>query len=205
MRTPASAPACPSRAKRREELNQPLFAAIDAFEFPELHDESIAARNFYRHLSKLMAACGVKDFGMKVCGCAGTGGVCPATQDVCASCLLCVWRQQPAGPSARKRSVPTPLPVARNRLQDIYKPETQRLRRHLSAVINFAKFREEKLVAYRCVCVRTSAPSAAGAACAAASAAAALHHLVGLSSAPPRPSAMSACAPVLRALLRAAR
>lgn len=49
-----------------EELHQPLFAAIDAFEFPELHDESIAARNFYRHLAKLMAACGVKDFGMKV-------------------------------------------------------------------------------------------------------------------------------------------
>lgn len=50
----------------REELNQPLFAAIDAFEYPELHDESIAARNFYRHVSKLMLACGVKDFGMKV-------------------------------------------------------------------------------------------------------------------------------------------
>lgn len=80
----------------REELNQPLFAAIDAFEYPELHDESIAARNFYRHLSKLMLACGVKDFGMK----------------------------------------------------DIHKPESARLRRHLSAVINFAKFREEKLVAY---------------------------------------------------------
>jgi hypothetical protein len=33
-------------------------------------------------------------------------------------------------------------------LQDIHKPESARLRRHLSAVINFAKFREEKLVAY---------------------------------------------------------
>jgi hypothetical protein len=51
---------------RREELNQPLFAAIDAFEYPELHDESIAARNFFRHLAKLMSACGVKDFGIKV-------------------------------------------------------------------------------------------------------------------------------------------
>lgn len=50
----------------REELNQPLFAAIDAFEFPELHDESIAARNFFRHLAKLMSACGVKDLGIKV-------------------------------------------------------------------------------------------------------------------------------------------
>lgn len=32
--------------------------------------------------------------------------------------------------------------------QDIYKPEMPRLRRQLSAVINFAKFREEKLLAY---------------------------------------------------------
>eukprot|EP00775_Hariotina_reticulata_P004190 gene4190-4438_t len=31
---------------------------------------------------------------------------------------------------------------------DIYKPESARLRRHLSALVNFAKFREEKLVAY---------------------------------------------------------
>lgn len=43
-----------------------MFAAIDAFEYPELHDESIAARNFLRHLVKLMSACGVKDFGIKV-------------------------------------------------------------------------------------------------------------------------------------------
>lgn len=57
---------CLSHTHVREELNQPLFAAIDAFEYPELHDESIAARNFFRHLAKLMAACGVKDFGMKV-------------------------------------------------------------------------------------------------------------------------------------------
>jgi hypothetical protein len=35
-------------------------------------------------------------------------------------------------------------------LQDIHKPEPARLRRHLSALINFAKFREEKLVVYRC-------------------------------------------------------
>lgn len=50
----------------REDLNQPVFSAIDAFEFPELHDDSIATRNFFRHLSKLMASCGVKDFSMKV-------------------------------------------------------------------------------------------------------------------------------------------
>jgi hypothetical protein len=45
-------------------------------------------------------------------------------------------------------------------LQDIYKPDPQRLRRHLSAVINFAKFREEKLVAYRCALGRVDGRSA---------------------------------------------
>ena len=33
-------------------------------------------------------------------------------------------------------------------VQDICKPEPLRLRRNLSAIINFAKFREEKLVPY---------------------------------------------------------
>ena len=63
--SPTAPLCCPPSRARSEELNQPLFAAIDAFEFPELHDESIAARNFYRHLAKLMVECGVKDFGMK--------------------------------------------------------------------------------------------------------------------------------------------
>lgn len=34
------------------------------------------------------------------------------------------------------------------KFQDVYKPDSTRLRRNLSAVINFAKFREEKLVPY---------------------------------------------------------
>lgn len=33
-------------------------------------------------------------------------------------------------------------------LQDLHKPDPQRLRRNLSAIINFAKFREEKLGIY---------------------------------------------------------
>ena len=33
-------------------------------------------------------------------------------------------------------------------LQDLYKPDSNRLRRNLSGIINFAKFREEKLVPY---------------------------------------------------------
>lgn len=33
--------------------------------------------------------------------------------------------------------------------QDVFKPEPPRLRRHLSAIINFAKFREEKALAFQ--------------------------------------------------------
>jgi hypothetical protein len=33
--------------------------------------------------------------------------------------------------------------------QDVFKPEPTRLRRHLSAVVNFAKFREEKALAFQ--------------------------------------------------------
>lgn len=45
---------------------QPVFTAMDAFEFPELHDESISANNFFRQLSKLLSASGVKDFSWRV-------------------------------------------------------------------------------------------------------------------------------------------
>jgi kinetochore protein Nuf2 len=89
-------PPNPPNNHNSEELNQPVFAAIDAFEWPELHDASVAARNLHRALRRLLAAAGCRDFG----------------------------------------------------LRDVYKPEPVRLRRQLSAVVNFAKFREEKLQAY---------------------------------------------------------
>ena len=42
-----------------------MFSAIDALEFPELHDESIPAVAFQRHLGRLLAAAGVRDFSLK--------------------------------------------------------------------------------------------------------------------------------------------
>ena len=78
----------------REEMQQPVFNAIDALEFPELHDESIASITFIKSISKLMRASGIQDFSI---------------------------------------------------VKDLYKPEHPRLKRNLSAIINFAKFREEKL------------------------------------------------------------
>ena len=43
---------------------------------------------------------------------------------------------------------------AHTHTQDIFKPEPPRLRRHLSAIINFAKFREEKALAFQELQVR---------------------------------------------------
>lgn len=43
-----------------------MFMAIDTLEYPELHDESIAAMALVKALNKLMVAAGVKDFTLKV-------------------------------------------------------------------------------------------------------------------------------------------
>ena len=50
----------------REELQQPVFGAIDALEFPELHEDSIGTMAFSRSLCKLMEAAGVADFSFHV-------------------------------------------------------------------------------------------------------------------------------------------
>ena len=47
-------------------MQQPIFAAIDVLEYPELHDESIPFFAFFRHLERLFAAAGVKDFTLQV-------------------------------------------------------------------------------------------------------------------------------------------
>lgn len=54
----------------------------------------------------------------------------------CAFAAHCAW------PARCPRASGLPWP------QDLYKPEGPRLRKHLSAILNFAMFREEKLAAY---------------------------------------------------------
>ncbi|KAK9864138.1 hypothetical protein WJX84_002045 [Apatococcus fuscideae] len=81
----------------REDLQQPVLAATDVLEFPELHEESIPAFAFSSSLARLVTAVGIKDFTLR---------------------------------------------------EDLWKPEGPRLRRILSGIINFAKFREEKLGPY---------------------------------------------------------
>ncbi len=66
---------------------QPRFSALSAFEFPELHDESIPTTNFFRHLTKLMLICGVRDFNLNV-----SRGACPLRNSEQAS-----WKRQADG------------------------------------------------------------------------------------------------------------
>jgi len=77
-------------------MSQPAFAGLSALNYPELHEDSIPELSFLRACSKMMAICGLVDFGLK----------------------------------------------------DITNPNSKRLRRQLSGIINFAKFREERLQMY---------------------------------------------------------
>lgn len=45
-------------------MQQPIFSAIDALEYPELHDESIPVLAFLRNIMKLQYAGGVFDFNI---------------------------------------------------------------------------------------------------------------------------------------------
>ena len=53
-------------------------------------------------------------------------------------------RQSISGMRQNRRSRPTRM----HPLQDMAKPESSRLRRNMSALVNLAKFREEKLIDY---------------------------------------------------------
>ena len=76
-----------------EENSQPQFIALEALEFPELHEESIGKIASLRKLCRLMSSIGVPSFG----------------------------------------------------LTDITRPEYERTRRSISAIVNFAKFRNERM------------------------------------------------------------
>jgi kinetochore protein Nuf2 len=51
----------------RDELQQPVFAALDALTYPELHEESVGVIAFTRHLHRLVRTAGITDFSMKAC------------------------------------------------------------------------------------------------------------------------------------------
>ncbi|KAK1929956.1 putative kinetochore protein NUF2 [Phytophthora citrophthora] len=80
----------------REDMAQIAFPGLPTLSFPELHSESVPELTFYRTAQRLLAACGVDDFG----------------------------------------------------LRDVLHPTPKRVRRQLSALINFAKFRQERLAVF---------------------------------------------------------
>ncbi|KAF4146593.1 Designed helical repeat protein 10 domain [Phytophthora infestans] len=80
----------------REDMAQMAFPGLPTLSFPELHSESVSELTFYRTAQRLLAACGVDDFG----------------------------------------------------LRDVLHPTPKRVRRQLSALINFSKFRTERLAAF---------------------------------------------------------
>lgn len=101
--------------------------AIDTLEYPELHDESIPTLAFIKHLNRLLVAAGIKDFTLQV-------------HHFPYSCMK---------PTNHSLLLPyLSFETVHFAAQDLYKPDSNRLRRNLSGIINFAKFREEKLVPY---------------------------------------------------------
>ncbi|KAG7399989.1 kinetochore-associated Ndc80 complex subunit nuf2 [Phytophthora boehmeriae] len=80
----------------REDMAQIAFPGLPTLGYPELHSESVPELTFYRTAQRLLAACGVDDFG----------------------------------------------------LRDVLHPTPKRVRRQLSALINFAKFREERMAVF---------------------------------------------------------
>lgn len=78
----------------RDEWNQPAFAGLNAFSYPELHDESVPHFNALRAIFMMMELCEIKDFAIK----------------------------------------------------DIINPTASRLNKQLSGIMNFCKFREERLI-----------------------------------------------------------
>jgi hypothetical protein len=96
MHTLAAAPGC------REELTQPVFKAMDVFEYPELHDESIAVNNFFRLLCKLMTTCGIKDFGLKACHSCHLQMPCNPAYAACTRCTPACTCCPAVGPSGSR-------------------------------------------------------------------------------------------------------
>ena len=116
--------------------------AIDALEFPELHDESIPYMAFVKNCAKLLAAAGVRDFSMQV-----RDLLLLACSRSCTRIMRITLT--PVGHcNGLKLAVKDDRAVHVPCAQDICKPDPGRLRRNLSAIINFAKFREEKLAPY---------------------------------------------------------
>ena len=113
----------------REEMQQPVFAATDVLEYPELHDESIPFIAFMTSLARLFRASGIKDFTMQV-------SYCRSMQPLLLWLLFFGQARQQLQSNKETEEVLA---------QDVCKPEAPRLRKQLSAIVNFARHREHKV------------------------------------------------------------
>lgn len=149
----------------KEEMSQPAFSGINALNFPELHEESIPELAFFRACSKMMqvsmdalsAAVVSHDanssFFLLTDVTIHTKPKFPyITHEWCDSVYLLIIRcYPPYYPHYDKV-----CGVHDFTMKDVLTPDPKRVRRHLSAIINFAKFREERLVMYSELAVKVN-------------------------------------------------
>lgn len=137
-------------------MEQPVFEAIDELEYPELYDEAIPVLTFFKYLRQLLDAAGYHDISMRVNTSFWPWPRTSLTFSVSkehgfkAICSCRTWHSMLHG-RLLPRTAPntrTGISSLRSLLQDLTKPEEHRLRRQLSAVVNFARFREGKLELY---------------------------------------------------------
>jgi kinetochore protein Nuf2 len=138
--------------QKQEDTAQPQFSGIDMLEYPELHEESVPAIGF---ISAWCASNFTQQArGLVVGGGGGGGQRGHAAGVVVGTCAVIVravgWPRLRTPPSlarpCRSQKLMNTVGVKDFSMIDLIKPESKRLRRHISAVINFAKFREERLV-----------------------------------------------------------
>lgn len=150
--------------QRMQDMVQPSFAGSEELEYPELHEESVPMIAFL----KAWCACGrvraLPSIGRRavcVCACACACG-CQLSPIMTprhhATMQQCHHTIHPDG--ERIRPQPTSVRCTHSHkllstsgitdftLNDVNKPDPKRLRRNLSAIINFAKFREDRQPGY---------------------------------------------------------
>ena len=103
----------------REELNQPAFAGLSVLSYPELHEDSIPHINNFRMCQRYHLVL----------------FVIPIHQINAYHNFVLLFLN----------SMMETCGITEYSVNDLTAPTTKRLRRQLSGIINFAKFREERL------------------------------------------------------------
>lgn len=129
----------------REDLIQPQFTST--LEHPELHEDSIPMATFLRSWCVRLRryACSRRLLGR---------GARLARRSRCMTVCIMPCRDlrpapPPSGSRARSHKLMRTVGITDFTIKDVLYPERARLRRNFSAVINFAKFREDRMERYQ--------------------------------------------------------